>query len=290
LNIQQLRYVVATAACGSMTAAAASLYVAQPALSRAIRLLERELELTLFSRAGRGIVLTPEGKAFTAQATKVLRSLDALLGIDYRQSGDAQLVIAASPTLQVSIAIPLLRALRDQGIAVHTRLLGCGDAAEVHELVRSRRAHLGICDQVIDTELVVVPLGKAEVRLVSPPGLDLRDPITIDDLAGTPLVLPTKGTVRRESFDAFFEMAGVAPIVAVESDERAVWLEAVLGGLASCVWHSVHSMSVPPDSVELRSFEPKMYQELNAVHRAEQCAPEAGMLHAIREFAELVAR
>lgn len=43
MNIQQLRYVVATAEHGSMTAAAATLYVAQPALSRAIRLLEREL-------------------------------------------------------------------------------------------------------------------------------------------------------------------------------------------------------------------------------------------------------
>ena len=45
MNIQQLRYVVATAERGSMTAAAAALFVAQPALSRAVRQLERELEI-----------------------------------------------------------------------------------------------------------------------------------------------------------------------------------------------------------------------------------------------------
>jgi LysR family transcriptional regulator, cyn operon transcriptional activator len=133
MNIQQLRYVVATAEHGSMTAAAAALFVAQPALSRAIRGLERELDLTLFTRAGRGIALTADGEAFVGRARKVLRSLDALRGIDARETRDAQLVIAASPTLQASMALPILGALREQGIEVHTRLLGCGSSSEVHD-------------------------------------------------------------------------------------------------------------------------------------------------------------
>jgi DNA-binding transcriptional LysR family regulator len=291
MNIQQLRYVVATAEHGSMTAAAATLYVAQPALSRAIRLLERELHVTLFSRAGRGIALTLEGEAFTVRARKVLRSLDALRSIGDEKSRDAQLVIAASPTLQASLAIPILSALREQGIALHTRLLGCAGSPEVHELVRAGHADLGLCDQTISTELAMVPLGHAEVRLVSPPGLDLPDPLAIGDLVGVPLVLPTTGSDRRAALDSFFEGCGIVPTVAIESDERSVWLEAVLRGLASCIWHSVDSLRIPPSGVVIRSFDPAMYQELSAVHREEHDLPaKVLLLDVLRKFAELVAR
>jgi len=291
MNIQQLRYVVATAEHGSMTAGAATLYVAQPALSRAIRQLERELGMTLFSRAGRGIALTPEGEAFTVRARTVLRSLDALRDMGDERSRDAQLVIAASPTLQASMAIPILSALREQGIAVHTRLLGCAGSTEVDELVRSGQADLGLWDQAIPTTLAVVPLGRAEVRLVSPPGLDLPDRITIGDLVGVPLVLPTAGSDRRAALDWFFDECGITPTVAIESDERNVWLEAVLRGLASCIWHSVDSLRLPASDVVIRSFDPAMYQELSAVHREEHDLPaKVLLLDVLRKFAELVAR
>ncbi|HSV39932.1 MAG TPA: LysR family transcriptional regulator [Nocardioidaceae bacterium] len=289
MNIQQLRYVVATAEHGSMTAAAADLYVAQPALSRAVRQLERELEVTLFSRAGRGIALTVEGEAFVGRARKVLRSLDALRGIEARKTRDAQLVIAASPTLQASMALPILIALREQGTAVHTRLLGCGGSSEVHDVVRAGRADLGICDQVIPSELAVVPLGRAEVRLVSPPHVDLPKQISVASLAGVPLVLPTAGTDRRLALDSFFDACGITPVVAIESDERSVWLEAVLRGLASCIWHSVDSLRIPPSAVVLRSFDPPMYQDLCAVHREEHDLPaKVLLLDVLRQFAELV--
>lgn len=288
MNIQQLRYVVATAEHGSMTAAAAALYVAQPALSRAVRLLERELETTLFARSGRGVVLTPDGERFTDRARKVLRSLEALRDVGAGSEDEARLVIAASPTLQASLALPILSALRQQGIDVHTRLIGCGGSREVHALVTSGQADLGLCDQVIESELAVVPLGLAEVRLISPPGLDLPTTITVRDLAGVPLVLPTAGTDRRAALDWFFEACGITPTVAIESDERSVWMEAVLRGLASCVWHSVEALSAPASDYVVRGFEPAMFQELSAVHRAETDAPaKVLLLDVLRRFAEL---
>ncbi|MGO4258386.1 LysR family transcriptional regulator [Marmoricola sp. RAF53] len=290
MNIQQLRYVVATAETGSMTAAAASLYVAQPALSRAVRQLERELEVTLFTRAGRGVALTPAGERFAGRARRVLRSIDALRDADATGDRGAPLVIAASPTLQASLALPILSALREQGVAVHTRMLGCGSTEEVHDLVASGRADLGICDQVIETALAVVPLGRAEVRLISPPGLDLPDRVTLAQLAGVPLVLPTVGTDRRAALDRFFAACGITPVVSIESDERSVWMEAVLRGLASCIWHSVEALRAPQHEIVVRGFEPPMFQELNAVHLAGNVSPaKVHLLDTLRRFAELVA-
>lgn len=291
MNIQQLRYVVETAERGSMTAAAAALYVAQPALSRAVRLLERELRTTLFRREGRGVALTAQGEAFVARARRVLRGVDALRGLEgQRDAGerDVFLVIAASPTLQASLALPILAALRDQGLAAPTRLLGCGGSREVHELVADGRADLGLCDQVVESELDVVPLGLAEVMLVSPAGLGLPDPITLGRLAGVPLVLPTAGTDRRADLDRFFEAVGVTPTVAVESDERSVWLESVRRGLASCIWHSAESLRLTGPDVVVRSFEPALHQELHAVHLAEHRSPvKEHLLDVLRELSEL---
>ena len=50
MNLQQLRYLIATADEGTMTRAAESLHVAQPALSRAIRGFEAEIGITVFER------------------------------------------------------------------------------------------------------------------------------------------------------------------------------------------------------------------------------------------------
>ncbi|HEX4191357.1 MAG TPA: LysR family transcriptional regulator, partial [Marmoricola sp.] len=151
-----------------MTAAAASLYVAQPALSRAIRLLEREVGVTLFRRSGRGVVLTTDGERFLVGARRVLAGLEDLHGIGEATGATAELVIAATPTLQASMAIPILAAVGEQGIAVHTRLLGASSTRQVHDLVAAGRADLGICDQTLESGLHLVRLGRAEVRLVSP--------------------------------------------------------------------------------------------------------------------------
>ena len=290
MNIQQLRYVVETADRGSMTAAATELFVAQPALSRAVRQLERELDVTIFRRAGRGIALTARGEAFVARARGVLRSIDALrqLTDGDGESRDVSVVIAASPTLQASLALPLLETLREQGIAASARLLGCGGSEEVHAMVSERRADLGLCDQDIETELDVVSLGLAEVVLVSPRGLDLPDPITVGALSEVPLVLPTAGSDRRAALDSFFTAVGVTPPVAVESDERSVWLETVRRGLASCIWHSVEHLRILGPDVVVRGFAPAMHQQLTAVHRADNQSPvKVHLLEVLRDYADL---
>lgn len=288
MNIQQLRYVVATVDFGSMTAAAAALFVAQPALSRAVRQLERELEVAIFTRQGRGVTLTEAGERFVVRARAVLRNIEALRGVGAEPAPAAPLVIAATPTLQASMALPVLEALRDQGVAVHTRLLGASGTREVHALVTSGRADLGICDQALQTELDVVPLGLAEVKLISPLGLDLPEVIALEDLRGIPLVLPTAGTERRATLDRFFEFCGFSATVAVESDERSVWMEAVLRGLGSCMWHSVESLKMHRDPIAIRSFDPPMYQELSVVHReTNQASAKVLLLEVLAELAEL---
>ena len=71
MKLTQIRDMVAVVERGSLRAAARHLGLAQPALTRSIGALERELGVTLFERAARGMVLTPAGKQFHRRASAV---------------------------------------------------------------------------------------------------------------------------------------------------------------------------------------------------------------------------
>ena len=79
MTIQQLRYAVTISELGSLNKAAEVLYVAQPSLTSALRELERELGVTLFSRSGRGVTPTNDGTEFLHYARQVLQQYDNLL-------------------------------------------------------------------------------------------------------------------------------------------------------------------------------------------------------------------
>ena len=72
MELRHLRYFVAVSEEGSFLRAAGRLRVAQPALSKQIRDLEREVGVTLFHRLPRGIRLTPAGEAFLVEARGTL--------------------------------------------------------------------------------------------------------------------------------------------------------------------------------------------------------------------------
>lgn len=72
MKLQQLRYVIQVAESGSLTAAAEKLFVAQPSLSKAVSELEREMDITIFTRSRTGVVPTEEGMRFLSRARQVI--------------------------------------------------------------------------------------------------------------------------------------------------------------------------------------------------------------------------
>lgn len=72
MTLQQLKYVVTVASKGTISEAAKELYLAQPSLTAAVRELEAELGITIFSRTNKGVVLTNEGEEFLGYARQVM--------------------------------------------------------------------------------------------------------------------------------------------------------------------------------------------------------------------------
>ena len=77
-TLQQLKYVVAVAEKGSMNEAAKHLFIAQPTLSSAIRELEAEIGLSIFSRTNKGVVVSQAGIEFLGYARQVLEQMKLL--------------------------------------------------------------------------------------------------------------------------------------------------------------------------------------------------------------------
>ncbi len=72
MNLERLQIFLKIVETGSMSAAARSVHLTQPALSRSLGLFEEELQTVLFQRKGRGLVLTPAGRALVPRARALL--------------------------------------------------------------------------------------------------------------------------------------------------------------------------------------------------------------------------
>ena len=72
MTLQQLRYADGVAVYGSLSEASRRLFVTQPTLTEAIRALEEELRIAIFSRTSRGVTVTREGEEFLASARQIL--------------------------------------------------------------------------------------------------------------------------------------------------------------------------------------------------------------------------
>ena len=80
MKLQQLRYVVKVAECGSITEASRRLFVSQPSITASIRDLENEMRVHIFERTNKGVIVSEEGETFLGYARQVLDQADLLEG------------------------------------------------------------------------------------------------------------------------------------------------------------------------------------------------------------------
>lgn len=78
MKLNQLRYIVEIARCGSINEAAKKLYITQPSLSSAIKELEDEFDLEIFIRTSKGVSLTTKGMEFLGYAKQILDQAELL--------------------------------------------------------------------------------------------------------------------------------------------------------------------------------------------------------------------
>ncbi len=194
MEIRRLQYFVCIAELGSLGRAADILRIAQPALTRQVRLLEQELGVMLFTRTRRGMHLTDEGSQLLSEVTGPLRQLEgALQNMRSITSGlSGHVAVGMTPTVTYFLAQPLLERMAEVAPDVVLRIVE-GTGLHLGEGLMTGELDMGLLYEALhDNRLVNRDLLTEELVVVGSPqsGLAPGRELSIGELTELPLILP----------------------------------------------------------------------------------------------------
>ena len=249
LDTRQMRYFLEIFKQGSITAASVTLGVAQPALSLHLRKLEDQLGTRLMQRQRSGVVPTEAGVLLAERARRILdemsRTIDDIRTLGSDPSGVVR--IGLPGTISSIVALPLITAARERYPLV-TINIAEAMSGFITTWVAEDRVDLCILyrefglpgfqsDLLLEESLVVISQTE-DVK---------RDRLSLKELSGRPLVLPSKGHGLRDLVDKEFNAAGVTLSVALEIDSYANIKRLVANGFGSSIL-PVHAVQAERDA------------------------------------------
>jgi len=225
MDLRQLRYFVAIAEEGSLSAAAQRVNVAQPSLSQHIIGVEKDLGVTLFNRSPRGMTLTQSGEILLAHARDILGAMDTAVEA-VKQSGSepqGDVTFGLPSSIAMVLSVPLAETVRLELPKVKFRAI---DAM-------SGFIKTWLEDQSIDVGMLYdlhsvrhmnhIELMTEELHFFSAPDAwpfssRVGSPVKVSDIPKAELVLPSPHHGLRSMIDRFMKSQGVALNVVTEMD------------------------------------------------------------------------
>lgn len=291
MELRHLRYFAAVAETCHFGQAAALLHVAQPALSQAIRQLEAELDVTLFTRTTRQVSLTPAGEFLQAEAARILGAVDdSIRGVRRISEGRrglvrlgltgtasfshlpriARVVKRELPGVALEISADLLTPAQCDGLRAGSLDLG---------VLRPPAVGEGIALRTFEVEPLVLAV-PADHRLVA------EAVVAMTDLRSESFVAyGSRDSAVNEAVLRSCRTAGFIPHREHEAPGTAVLLALVAAGLGvAVVPASVRAL--PLEGVVFRDLLDAGTVELALARRAGAAADENPVLDAVIEVLE----
>ncbi|HEV8469437.1 MAG TPA: LysR family transcriptional regulator [Candidatus Limnocylindria bacterium] len=285
MELHQLRYFVAVAEVRHFTKAARALRIAQPSVSRAIRVLEEELGTPLFHRMKGNVALTSAGEVLLPWARRVLADVDGA-ALEVRELADlrrGRLAVGATPSLTTTLLPPALARFHAAFPGVDLVLHEAGSRDLVRELEQGALDVALVILPLRHEVLETTPLLREELVVAVAPDHPLasRKTIAIADLKGVPLVMFRDGYDLRATTLAAFRRAGFEPTLALEGGEMDGVLRLAAAGLGVAV---VPSLVIDPAGPlrAVRLAEP-LTRTIGFANRRDRRLTRAG-----REFVDMV--
>ncbi len=262
VDSRQLRYFAAVAHRLNFTRAAEDLLIAQPALSQAIRQLERELGVMLFERNPRGVALTPPGEVLLRGAQRTLRELEVTVDEVRSFAGQVTGRVRLGAWQSMEVRLPdLLAAFRREYPAVDVAVnelvsdamldavrAGTLDAAMVVQ--REHVSMTGLASQPFITEPYDLAVAESHA-------LAQRSEVGLGELAEEPFVMHRPGSAVRDQILQACADAGFRPRIALETGEMSAARAFVAAGLGITVLPRSSLASAGP-AVRILSLRPRI--------------------------------
>ncbi|ARS49589.1 LysR family transcriptional regulator [Ectopseudomonas hydrolytica] len=271
MTLKQLRYLIAIAEAGSFSAAARRAYVAQPALSRQISLLESELEMQLLERQHDGVALTDAGRRLYEVSRSVVQKLDSVK--------DELASTRGNPIGHVSISIPatvsalllpeIIRRAEDKFPSINLTICD-GLTREGGQSIELGKVDFGVLPNAEELEHVIAePIFTEDLYWVGPgSSAESGTPISLAQAASTRLVMAPKALHLRRRIEQAAMEAGVALNVVFEQQSAPGIASLVRHGLAAtiCNWPPLAELF---ESTAARLIvEPRITRTVSIAHSA----------------------
>lgn len=260
MEIRQLKYFVRIVELGSVSRAAADLFIAQPALSHQISNLEDELKVKLLSRSVRGVSATEAGEVFYRHARAMLRQMDRMR-TDVQHAGDypqglvsvglpssAATLLAPPLIAEAAAKYPDIQLQITESLSGHLEELVVNGRIEMSLLFDPLAPDTGSSRRKVSSHLDVRPLLVEDLFLLSPHGVGDGEDVSLAQAASCALALPGRSNVTRQIIDAAFQSAGLDMRVIAELDSLATIRAVVASGVAA----TIGSASIPGGTAGLR--------------------------------------
>jgi DNA-binding transcriptional LysR family regulator len=143
MTLQQLKYVVEIARCGSITKATSQLFISQPSLSNAIMELENEIGITIFNRTNKGIKVSVEGAEFLGYAKQVIEQAE-LLESHYSNKRSVKQHFSVSTQHYAFAVSAFVNLIKEYNLDEYEFTLRETKTYEIIEDVKNLRSEIGI--------------------------------------------------------------------------------------------------------------------------------------------------
>lgn len=238
MTLAQLRYFCTAARLHSITQAAEALFVTQPTISIAIRDLEKEFGIPLFSHRNGKLAITEEGALFYERASAILTMCDDLRAEYSTGALQSSRVRIGIPPLLSTVFFPeLLNAFHREHPDVWLELQEFG----------SVRACSLVQDDMLDASLVNMEMPDIEkfkshilrteplfFTVASGHPFENKTILSLKDLDGQPLILYNQDSVQNQILQSRFEALGVSPKIILKSSQIPTILSFLREGSCGC--------------------------------------------------------
>ncbi|MEI7785291.1 MAG: LysR substrate-binding domain-containing protein [Betaproteobacteria bacterium] len=263
MDLKQLEYFVRVAELGSFTRAAQMLGIAQPALSRQVRLLEVELRQHLLRRNGRGATPTEAGQLLLEHGRGILHQVERAREEMARvRSGlTGRVALGMPPSVARMLTVPLTRAFRQQ-LPQAQLSISEGLSSAMQENLLSGRLDIAVLynpspmpgiehRDLLEEELLLVQPRPPGLQEDPPP-----PPLPLREVAALPLVIPSRPNAIRMLVETQMAAIGCRPQIALEIDGVSAILDLVADG-AGCAILSRNAVmrSIRPSAYATRAIE-----------------------------------
>lgn len=271
VDLRQLNTFLTVADTGSFSRASEKLFVAQPALSRQIRMLEEALNVDVFVRHGRGVVLTAAGELLYERARSLLQSLERTQADVTAVAGEVtgQVVLGLLPTVAHTFSGAIIEDYRKQfpqvNLAVKSAMSGT-----LQQMVMQHRLNIAISyNHSNHKNLRFRPLIEERLYLISPTNTKVsnRSEITLDEVLELPLVMPEEKHGLRVAMEKEAADRNKTLNLALEVSAWPMLTDMVRRGLGFTILSSaaVHEMTTRKEVIAIPITSPEIKRTLSLV-------------------------